>query len=127
MKVQSKRMASVVAAPVAATALALTGFSATPASAASSLPCRAWMSNSRPADYTATYVRVQTVKFAHVRTIAHYKTTNTRKYGTANSAGRASIRYWISGATPGYRVRVSVAVHSGSRAGYCSTYFVPHR
>jgi hypothetical protein len=120
-------MASVVAAPVAAAALALTGLSATPGSAASSLPCRAWMSNSRPADFTATYVRVQTVKFAHVRTVAHYKTTNTTKYGTANSVGRASIRYWISGATPGFKVKVSVTVHSGSRTGSCSTSFIPHR
>jgi hypothetical protein len=37
-----------------------------------------------------------------------------------------SIRYNIKGATPGYKVKVSVSVKKGSRTGSCSTSFTPH-
>ena len=41
--------------------------------------------------------------------------------------GNVSITYIIKGATPGYRVKVSVSVKKGSRTGSCSTSFTPHR
>jgi hypothetical protein len=41
--------------------------------------------------------------------------------------GNASIAYYISGATPGYRVVVSVRVVHDDRSGSCSTSFIPHR
>jgi hypothetical protein len=117
------------ALPAAALALALA--TAGPASAgrarAGPLPCRAHMSNAHPADYTTTYVRVRTADLAHVTTVAHYKTTNHKKKARAGTKGRASIPYYISGATPGYRVKVSVTVGKGSRSGHCSTSFTPHR
>jgi hypothetical protein len=85
------------------------------------------MSNPHPADYTYTSVRVHTGNFAAVTTVAHYKTTNTTHHGTAGRKGNVSISYYISGATPGYKVKVSVSVRKGSRTGSCSTSFTPHR
>ncbi len=85
------------------------------------------MSNSHPKDYTTTDVRVSTANYAKVKTVAHYRTTKTTHYRKASSRGRASIPYYISGATPGYKVKVSVRVTKGSRTGDCSTSFTPHR
>jgi hypothetical protein len=117
-------------APAAAGAM----FMASPATAvatttapAAALRCHASMSNSRPKDYTTIYVNVGTVRYAGVTTVAHYKTVNRKHTGKANAEGNAKIRYYISGATPGYRVNVSVTVTSGSSRGTCSTSFIPHR
>ena len=128
-----ERMRSLIAVPVAVAALtvgagvtaAATPAVAAPASAA--LPCHASMSNNHPSDYTTTYVQVHTTAYASVTTVAHYRTTNHKKTGTAGSRGNASIGYYISGATPGYRVAVSVRVVRGDRSGSCSTWFTPHR
>jgi hypothetical protein len=101
---------------------------AAPASAAvpaTALACHATMSNYHPADYTTVTVRVRTAAQARVTTVAHYRTTSTTHHGRANSAGRAGIRYYISGATPGYKVKVSVTVRRGTRKGSCSTSFTP--
>jgi hypothetical protein len=97
------------------------------AAPAAALRCHASMSNSRPKDYTSTYVNVGTVRYAGVTTVAHYKTVNRKHTGMANAEGNARIRYRISGATPGYRVNVSVIVTWGSSRGTCSTSFIPHR
>ncbi len=111
--------ASVASAPAA---------SAAPiASAAKPLSCHASMSNSRPRDYTSTEVLVNTARHARVTTVAHYRTVNTIHHGTANSKGRTGIWYYISGATPGYQVKVRVSVVEGGRKGSCSTSFIPHR
>jgi hypothetical protein len=139
-----ERMRSLIAAPVAVAALLTAGAAVTavaspavaspavaapavaaPASAA--LTCHASMSDNHPRDYTTTDVRVHTAAHASVTTVAHYRTTNHKKTGTAGSGGNASIGYYISGATPGYRVVVSVRVVSGHRSGSCSTWFTPHR
>ncbi len=106
-------------------ATALTGGVAM-AAPASPLPCSASMSNSHPKDYTTTQVRVHTGTFAAVTTVAHYRTTNTTHRGTAGRRGNLSVGYYISGATPGYPVKVSVTVRKGSRSGSCSTSFTPH-
>lgn len=106
-------------------ATALTGGVAM-AAPATPLPCSASMSNSHPKDYTHTDVQVHTANFAAVTTVAHYRTTNTTHRGTAGRKGNLSIRYIIKGATPGYKVKVSVTVKKGSRAGSCSTSFTPH-
>ena len=106
-------------------ATALTGGMAMAASARP-LPCSASMSNSHPKDFTTTKVRVHTGTFAAVKTVAHYRTTNTTHRGTAGHKGNLSIPYHISGATPGFRVKVSVSVKKGSRTGSCSTSFAPH-
>ncbi len=100
---------------------------ASAATPANGLPCHASMSNYHPADYTTVTVRVRTAGLARVTTVAHYRTTSTTHHGRANSAGRAGIRYYISGATPGYKVKVSVTVRKGTRKGSCSTAFTPHR
>lgn len=117
------------ALPAAVVAVALVG--AAPASASLAtlkpLPCSASMSNSRPADFTTTDVRVRTAALAKVITVAHYKTTNHKKTARAGTAGRVSVPYFISGATPGFRVKVSVNVSKSGRSGSCSTSFTPHR
>jgi len=127
-----ERIRSLVAAPLAVAALLAAGGAATATAAAATtaapaLPCQASMSNSHPADYTTTDVRVHTAGHASVTTIAHYRTTNHKKSGTAGVRGNATIDYYISGATPGYRVVVSVRVAHSGRSGSCSTWFTPHR
>jgi hypothetical protein len=115
------------------TAAAITLVAVAPASAISStparpkrLPCHASMSNAQPADYTTTDVRVRTGDNARVVTVAHYRTVNHKKVAHANGQGRATIPYYISGATPGYKVLVTVTVTRGRRYGSCSTSFTPH-
>jgi hypothetical protein len=127
-----ERMRSLVAVPLAVAALLTVGGVATAATAAAApasapLPCQATMSNNHPSDYTTTDVRVHTAGYASVTTVAHYKTTSHKKTGTAGVRGNASIAYYISGATPGYRVVVSVRVVHAGRSGSCSTWFIPHR
>ena len=58
-------------------------------------------------------------------TVAHYKTTSTTHHGTGGQRGNVYISY-NSGAIPGYKVKVSVSVKSGTRRGSCSTSFTPH-
>jgi hypothetical protein len=65
---------------------------------------------SHPRDYTSIGVKVRTVPFAHIKTVAHYRTVNHAKYGTANARGRRTVWYYISGATSGYKVVVDVYV-----------------
>lgn len=96
------------------------------ASSARPLACRASMTNSHPRDYTSTGVRVRTVPFAHIRTVAHYRTLDHVKYRTANAEGRRTVWYYISGATPGFKVVVDVFVSRLHRTGNCSTSFTPH-
>ena len=126
-----KRASLVLAAPV--TALLAVATPAVSASAApiaanpAKVPCRTWMSNSKPKDYSTVDVWVVTAKNAAVTTVAHYKTTSTKHTGRANRKGDAEIAYRISDATPGYKVNVSVSVTSGRYRGSCSTSFVPHR
>jgi hypothetical protein len=123
---------SVTAASAASIALfavipAGTASAAVAAPASTSLPCHASMSNSHPSDYTTTYVKVHTAGYASVTTVAHYRTTSHKKTGKAGKKGNASIGYYISRATPGYRVNVSVRVTRGKQSGSCSTWFTPHR
>jgi hypothetical protein len=127
LRTQSVRAVVTAASAAAITATLLSGSMAVAAPGAARLPCRATMSNAHPADYTTTDVRVHTAAHAHVTTVAHYKTTKTRHHRTAGSKGNATIPYYISGATPGYKVTVSVSVLKGNRTGNCSTSFTPHR
>jgi hypothetical protein len=97
------------------------------AEATPTLPCHASMTNADPADYTRTGVHVQTAAFSGVVTVAHYRTLNRRHTGETGPAGGVTIWYSISGATPGYRVVVTVGVVHGNRSGSCTTSFLPHR
>ncbi len=90
------------------------------------LPCHASMSATHPADFTTTTVRVKTVAEARVTTVAHYRTVNRQHHSRANRHGRAGIAYFISGATPGFRVVVDVTVRWPHRSGTCQTSFTPH-
>lgn len=118
---------SAPAVPVAAAASATTAAATTAPATTAGLRCHASMTNSRPADYTDTGVRVRTVPRARATSVAHYKATNHKKSRKTNGQGRTTIWYYISGATPGFRVVVDVYVSKGSRKGKCSTSFTPHR
>ena len=137
MKMHLPRAAALAAAPATALVLVLS-VPAVPASAGQApaaravtqvmrLRCHASMSNSCPRDFTSTGVKVSTVPFARIKTVAHYRTVKHAKYRTANAAGHRTVSYYISGATPGYRVVVDVYVSRHSRTGSCSTSFTPHR
>lgn len=115
-------MPAALASPARPAALAQRQESAVPAAR---LKCHAWMTSSRPRDYTSTGVVVRTAGRARVTTIAHYRTVNHKKSRQANAAGHVTIRYYISGATPGFRVVVSVYVSRSGRKGSCSTSFRP--
>lgn len=127
-----------VAATAAAAVMLATSAPAMPASAgalaparamtpAAGLRCHAAMTSSRPHDYTSTGVKVRTAAFARIKTVAHYRTVTHPKYRTASSRGRRTVWYYISGATPGYRVVVDVSVSRHGRRGSCSTFFTPRR
>jgi hypothetical protein len=96
-----------------------------PARHSGSLPCTASVSNSSPADYSTVDIYVRTASGASVTTVAYYKTTGHQKSTTANSAGQATIAYYISRATPGYTVEVDVTASAGARSSHCSTSFTP--
>ena len=96
-----------------------------PAPYPGSLSCSASVSNSSPADYTTVDINVRTAAGASVTAVAHYKTTDHKKSTSANSAGQATIAYYISGATPGYTVDVDVTVSVGSRSSHCAASFTP--
>jgi hypothetical protein len=86
------------------------------------------MDKTHPADYSTVHVIVKTAAHARARAVAHYKTTNTAHGRLADRNGHASIPFYISGATPGFLVRVTVTVTKrGHRAGTCKTSFRPHR
>jgi hypothetical protein len=131
MKKHTYRVSAVVATPV--TALLVTAALSVPASASASatqagrLICSASMTNNHPEDYTSTGVKVRTAAYADIETVAHYKTVTHPKYRSANGAGQQTVWYYISGATPGYRVVVDVYVSRDGNKGSCSTSFTPRR
>ena len=112
----------------AAVTLAVAGPAvAGPATTAALKPCAASVSVTHPADYTTTDVEVRTAASAEVFTVAHYKTVNRAYFRVADSGGRATVAYYVSGATPGYKVVVDVTVVRGHQANNCSTSFTPKR
>jgi hypothetical protein len=68
---------------------------------------------------------VATARYARVTTTAHYRTVATIRAVTASVTGRATVPYYISGATPGFRVVVDVTVKLGDHTGYCAAAFIP--
>jgi hypothetical protein len=98
-----------------------------PAATAALQPCHASVSNSHPSDYTTTDVKVRTLAGTEVFTVAHYKTVSRAYFRIAGSDGRATAGYYVSGATPGYKVVVDVTVVRGHQANSCLTSFTPRR
>jgi hypothetical protein len=96
-----------------------------PATSSASLTCKASMSNAKPKDDTKVYVDVTTKAAAKVTTAAHFKSKTDTYTATASSSGKASIYYYVDGATPGYKVTVDVKVKKGSSSGSCKTSFTP--
>ncbi len=121
----NRRLAGFSAAALLSTATMLLPLQS--ADAAGAPTCRASMSDATPEQYSDVWVNVSSVANAKVQTVAHYKTTDTVRFGRTGSTGRGGIKYYISGATPGYRVVVDVMVTGPAGArGYCSTSFAPH-
>lgn len=116
---------SAIAAGAAITLAAASPVLAGPAATAALKSCTASASNSHPADYTTIDVKVRTAAGTEVFTVAHYKTVNRAYFRVADSGGRATVGYYVSGATPGYRVVVDVTVVRGHQANSCSTSFTP--
>lgn len=62
--------------------------------AAAPKSCSVKMSISQPRQYSNTWVEVSKVgSKAKVETVAHYKTTKTKKRATASTKGKASLKY----------------------------------
>lgn len=120
------RIAALGATTVLAAAPLLVHAPVADATAAASLTCRASMSDATPRQYSNVTVRVKTAPRAQVRTVAHYRTTDTAKSKKASSTGKANIVYYISSASAGYRVKVDVKVTKNGRSKTCSTSFTPH-
>lgn len=100
---------------------------AAPAEAATK-SCKATMSNSKPKQYSTTTVKVSKLGAkVKVSTTAHYKTTKTKKSATASKSGTANLDYYISGATPGKKVKVTVTAAQGKTKWSCSTSFTPRK
>ena len=96
--------------------------------ASTPLICRASVSDKTPNQYSTVRVSVKTGKaYAKVRAVAHYKTSNTAHSRKSNSAGNATVPFYISGATPGRTVKVTVEVRKNGKLRTCSTSFTPHR
>jgi hypothetical protein len=124
---RSRQITTAVAtSAVGITTLLTAQFLGAATSAAASAPsCKATMSNYHPRQYSDVFVHVKTAKHAKVHTTAHYKTTSTSHSRRADQSGRASIDYYISGATPGYKVHVDVTVRKHGHSDSCSTWFTP--
>lgn len=99
-----------------------------PPAEAASKKCAVKMSNSKPRQYSNTWVQVSKVgSKSKITTTAHYKTTKTKKKATASTKGKASLKYYVSGATPGKKVKVTVVAKKGKTTWTCSTSFKPKK
>lgn len=99
-----------------------------PPAAAATKKCAVKMSNSKPRQYSWTDVKVSKVGAkAKITTTAHYKTTKTTRKATASKKGAANVWYYISGATPGKTVKVTVVAKKGKTTWKCSTSFKPKK
>jgi hypothetical protein len=117
----------VIAPAVIALTLTAAAGPADASAAAAQLPCSATVTNRYPLDNTTVGIRVSTAASARVNTAAHFKFRTVTKTGRASGVGKATIRYFIGSAAPGYRVKVNVTVSRNGRHGSCSTWFTPRR
>ncbi len=95
-----------------------------------SVTANASPSNPKRYSHVKVYISVEDqggkpVSGAPIKTVAHYKTTDTTKYGTTGSDGKCMIDYYIGNATVGYTVVVSVTASYGGLSAVSSTSFTP--
>ena len=100
------------------------------ASALKADACSLSVGASHPKDYTHEKIYVHTSRgYTHVKLTFHYKTTTPSVTVDTGARGNDTYSRYISGATPGYRVRVSgkvTAAPKGYKTGAtCSTSFTP--
>ena len=80
------------------------------------------MSDPNPSDYTDDTANItSTVPNSAVTVTKYYKTVTSYDSGATDASGNAAISFYISGATPGFQVTVTVNVGSAT----CSTSFTP--
>jgi hypothetical protein len=124
----------ILAGAAAATTIGGGVLAAVPAQASALKPdaCSLSVGASHPKDYTHEKIYVHTSRgYTHVRLTFHYKTTTPSVTIDTGAGGNDTYSRYISGATPGYRVRVSgqvTAVPKGYKTGAtCSTSFTPEK
>jgi hypothetical protein len=124
-----RMIAPLTISAAAAISLAVAGPAlAGPAPTAKLDACKAWVSNSHPAENTTTNVEVRTAKSAEVFTVAHYWTGDRVHYRIASDKlGRATIPYDVGDAKPGFEIVVDVTVVRWNLSNKCSTSFTPKR
>ncbi|MGZ6803708.1 MAG: hypothetical protein ACXVFU_11735 [Nocardioidaceae bacterium] len=93
-----------------------------PAAAPAGAGCTASVSDPQPGRGGSETVTVRTTAGAAVRTVAHYRTTDSEHDGTAGSSGAATVTFSIGRPTAGYTVSVTVTTSSGQS---CATAFTP--
>lgn len=85
-------------------------------------PARCHCRIRNPPQYTNETATIQSnVPNASVTVTKYYKTVTSYDSGSTDASGNAAISFYISGATAGYTVQVTVTVGSAS----CSTSFTP--
>jgi hypothetical protein len=88
----------------------------------SSQNCSVSLSNAAPADYSDETASIQSnVPNSALMLTKQYKTTTSSDSGMTDANGNATVEFYISGATPGYTVTVTVTVGNAQ----CSTSFTP--
>jgi len=120
-------------AAVLLTACLLVPFAPTLAVAKSTVPhLKAWVSNKTPAQYTnvtvyakATDKSGKPVAGVKVTFTWKFKTTSHKVTARTNKSGVASSTRWISGASKGHRVTITVKATVKGKALSATTYFVP--
>lgn len=120
------------AAVLLASLLALVLAVGTTASAGRTLKVSASISNHHPKQYTKVTVYCK-AKDQNGKPISgvkctftwHYKTTTPVTHATTNSKGVAHSTRFISRATKGYKVVVSIRATWKGQAKKCSTWFIP--
>jgi putative cell wall-binding protein len=95
----------------------------TPPAPPAALFCAASMSDPTPAQQTNDIVNVTTLPGAAIQAAAHYKTTTTTHFGTADASGAGVVEFQIANATVGFTVQVNVTVSLGGKVATCSTSF----
>jgi hypothetical protein len=91
------------------------------------LSCSASVSNAHPPQYSVVTVYVATSAGAAVSVTAHYLSKDTTQSGQADSSGTTAVSFYISRATVGYTVAVSVVASLAGSSASCRTAFTPQQ
>lgn len=65
------------------------------------------------------------VSFARIEATAHYQTKDTKKIGSTDDYGEATLSFRISRATIGYEVIIDIRAKKGKSVGSTKASFIP--